>query len=55
MSVVSHRQGGLVNDLLGDVARYCPTNDLLLTCNIPEQVSIHGTECASPRAFWRGG
>ncbi|MHB1188690.1 MAG: glycosyltransferase family 2 protein [Thiobacillus sp.] len=43
MSVVSHRQGTLVNDLLEDVARYCPTNDLLLTCNIPEQVSIHGT------------
>lgn len=43
VSVVSHRQGALVNDLLEDVARYCPTNDLFLTCNVPEQVSIHGT------------
>lgn len=43
ISVVSHRQGSLVNDLLKDVVRYCPPNELLLTCNAPEEVSIHGT------------
>lgn len=41
LSVVSHRQGRMVNDLLGDVARYSPSLDLHLTCNVPEQTLFH--------------
>ena len=40
LSVVSHRQGKMVNDLIGDVARFSPNLDFLLTCNVPEQASI---------------
>lgn len=42
MSVVSHRQGGMVNDLLEDVASYSPNLNVLLTCNVPERVAIRG-------------
>lgn len=41
LSVVSHQQGGLVNTLLGDVERYASNLDVLVTCNIPEQATIH--------------
>ncbi len=42
LSVVSHGQGGIVDDFLRDVARYIPNLDVYLTCNVPEQASIHG-------------
>lgn len=41
LSVVSHRQGSMVNELLGDVARYSPSLDLQLTCNVPERTAFH--------------
>lgn len=37
MSVVSHRQGAMVVDLLRDVARFSPDVEVLLTCNVPEK------------------
>lgn len=49
LSVVSHRQGDMVNDLLGDAARYAPNLDVLLTRNVPEHVSIHGAGLQSFR------
>lgn len=51
LSVVSHGQGGMVNDLLGDVARYSPNLDLLLTCNVPEQTAISSEGLTSVRCF----
>lgn len=51
LSVVSHRQGGLVNELLGDVGRQSPDIDVLLTCNVPEQVAIHGEGLHHLRRF----
>ena len=36
ISIVSHRQGALVNDLLGDIARYCRNVEVLLTMNVEE-------------------
>ena len=59
LSVVSHRQGALVNELLGDVGRLLPNLDLILTCNVPEQEAIRGDgmqrfcrlDNASPKGF----
>lgn len=51
MSVASHRQGGLVSDLLGDVARYSPKLDVLLTCNMPEQAVMRSAGLQSFRRF----
>lgn len=41
LSVVSHRQGGMVNELFGDIARYSPDLDVYLTCNIPEKTVFY--------------
>lgn len=51
LSVVSHGQGGLVNDFLGDLRRFSPDLDLILTCNIPERVAIDGVGLQSFRRF----
>lgn len=59
LSVVSHRQGGLVSDFLGDVGRLSPDVDLILTCNVPEQIAIRSDglerfrriDNASPKGF----
>lgn len=51
LSVVSHGQGGMVNELLGDVARHSPNLDLLLTCNVPEQVAISSEGLTSVQRF----
>lgn len=40
LSVVSHLQGNLAKELLEDVARFCPDLDVVLTCNVPEQVPV---------------
>ncbi len=40
LSVVSHGQGELVNGFLGDVGRFSPNLDLILTCNVPEPAAI---------------
>lgn len=51
LSVVSHGQGRLVNEFLGDLARFSPGLDLILTCNIPEQAAINGDGLQSFRRF----
>lgn len=51
LSVVSHRQGELANELLGDVGHYCPNLDVLVTCNVPEQATIHGEDLPNLRRF----
>jgi hypothetical protein len=41
VSIVSHRQNALVNDLLGDLARQCGEDILIeLTENVPDAVSL---------------
>ncbi len=41
ISIVSHRQNKLVNDLLGDLARHCGEDILIvLTENVPDAVSL---------------
>lgn len=49
LSVVSHRQGELVNDFLGDVGRLSLKPDLVVTCNVPEPSSIRGDGLPSLR------
>ena len=51
LSVVSHRQGGMVNDLLGDLSCHSPDNDVHVTCNVPEKDSIHGAGLLTFRRF----
>ena len=51
LSVVSHRQGSLVNNFLGDVACSCPNLAVLLTYNVPDQVAIRSHELRSFRRF----
>lgn len=49
LSVVSHRQGALVNSFLGDVGRLSPNLDLILTCNVPEPEAIRSDGLSSFR------
>ena len=51
LSVVSHRQARLVNELLGDIGHYSPNLDVLVTCNVPEQASIYGEGVGHLRRF----
>lgn len=59
LSVVSHQQSKLVNELLRDVGSYCPNVDVLMTSNVPEQTKIqseglqsfHLVENVRPQGF----
>jgi N-acetylglucosaminyl-diphospho-decaprenol L-rhamnosyltransferase len=51
ISVVSHRQGHMVNELLGDVSRHCPAIEILVTTNVPEHVVINPAGIKHLRRF----
>jgi len=48
VSIVSHRHGALVHDLLRDVERYCGDVEVLLTVNVEEALSFDSTNFAFP-------
>ena len=51
VSIVSHRQGHMVNELLGDISRHCPAIEVLVTTNVPEHAVIDATSVKHLRRF----
>jgi GT2 family glycosyltransferase len=59
ISIVSHRHGALVHDLLQDIGRFCGDVEVLLTINVPEQAldekgfnfPLHVARNAAPKGF----
>jgi len=48
ISIVSHRHGALVHDLLRDIARHCPGIEVLLTINVEETLPFDSAQFAFP-------
>lgn len=48
ISIVSHRHGALVHDLLRDIERCCTEVEVLLTVNVEEALSFDSTNFAFP-------
>lgn len=48
ISIVSHRHGALVHDLLRDIERCCGDVEVLLTVNVEETLSFDSTSFAFP-------
>lgn len=53
ISVVSHRQGALVKELLEDVARYCGNVEVLLTVNVEEELPFDAARFSFPLRITR--
>lgn len=53
ISIVSHRQGALVSELLGDIARHCGNVEVLVTVNVAEELAFEAAGFRFPLRIMR--